>query len=262
MHITFDSTTVAQSQDWSMSLPDNLGTVQTSVNDIAGETVVRDTGSYDWVVVLVLAMFTVLALIFNNDFRVIKHRLSHFFKRERSFLSVQTDKPTGEIRNSLLLTGVTSICIGLMLVDMMSKMPDVVSLHMSSSELVLVIALSCLLFILFRIIVYRLVNWIFFDSESVRKWTSDFLYINSLLAFIIFPIMLLSVFIPLQYNFMIICLVIVLIFYELMLFFKLNVNFRTKKYGYMLIFLYFCSVELMPVLMLGHFFHKLGIQFN
>ena len=74
--------------------------------------------------------------------------------------------------------------------------------------------------------------------------------------------LLLSVFIPLQYTFMIICLVIVLILYELMLFFKLNINFRTKKYGYMLIFLYFCSVELMPVLVLGHFFQKLGIQFN
>ncbi len=262
MNNTFDSTYVAQSPGWSLSLPSNLEHVHTSVYDVAGETVVRDTGSYDWVVVLVLSMFIVLALIFHKDYRIISQRLSHFFKRERVFLGGQSDKHVGEIRNTLLLTGVSSICIGLMLVDMLSKTPDVVRLKFTHQSLVLIIAASCMVFIALRAFIYNIVNWTFFDSESVRKWMSAFMFINSLQAFIIFPIMLLSVFIPLQYNFMIICLVIVLILYELMLFFKLNINFRTKKYGYMLIFLYFCSVELMPVLVLGHFFQKLGIQFN
>ena len=42
--------------------------------------------------------------------------------------------------------------------------------------------------------------------------------------------------------------ILVVLLYEILMFYKLFANFKKKKGGYLLFFLYFCSVEMLPAL--------------
>ena len=61
-----------------------------------------------------------------------------------------------------------------------------------------------------------------------------------------------SVFLHLEIKTVTLCVVFIYVLYELLHFYKLFVNFKFKKHGALLIFLYFCSVELLPIMLIGH----------
>ena len=108
------------------------------------------------------------------------------------------------------------------------------------------------LFVYAKSCLYSIVNFTFFDREPSRKWISGYLLMTSLTAFLFYPIALMDVFSHLSHEIVIWSAILVVVLYELLLFYKLIANFKVKKYGYMLIFLYFCSVELLPTLVFGH----------
>jgi len=47
------------------------------------------------------------------------------------------------------------------------------------------------------------------------------------------------------------CVIMVVFLYESLLFYKLFINFRTQTDGYLLNILYFCTVELLPTLVVN-----------
>ena len=79
-----------------------------------------------------------------------------------------------------------------------------------------------------------------------------YLLMTALTAFLLYPLALLDIFAHVSRETVIGGAILVVFLYELLLFYKLTANFKVKKYGYMLIFLYFCSVELLPTLVFGH----------
>ena len=78
------------------------------------------------------------------------------------------------------------------------------------------------------------------------------LFFSAKLQLFFYLIAVLDVFSDLAHEIVIGGAILVVILYEVLLFYKLIVNFRVRKYGYMFIFLYFCSVELLPTLVFGH----------
>ncbi len=101
-------------------------------------------------------------------------------------------------------------------------------------------------------ILYSLVNWTFFPSDQGRGWTSSVLFSLSVVSVFAFPLSLVQVFCDLPLIDIPFCLVIVVILQKILLLFKLYVNFRPRTYGGVLFFLYFCSVELIPTLVVWH----------
>ncbi|MBQ5460783.1 MAG: DUF4271 domain-containing protein, partial [Bacteroidaceae bacterium] len=87
-----------------------------------------------------------------------------------------------------------------------------------------------------------------------QKWMSSYFFLTSMTSFVVFLVAALYMFVNISYLEVAICLLVLLFLYELLLFYKLNVNFQAKKYGQLLIFLYFCAVEIVPLLAIWHFF--------
>ena len=117
------------------------------------------------------------------------------------------------------------------------------------------------LFAYAKFAVYAVVNWVFFDSESNHNWLVNYLLLTSLAALVLFPISMLPLFSNVSPEVVIWCYVFALVIYESLLIFKLFVNFQIKKYGILLIILYFCSVEVAPVLVLWHIMGWAGDTF-
>ena len=105
-----------------------------------------------------------------------------------------------------------------------------------------------LLFVIFKAVIYALVNWLFFRREQNMKWMQSYFFINSSFAFLFFPFALMLLFVGISEKILSFSLVILFISYEILLLYKQITNFKANKSGILLIFLYFCTVELLPAL--------------
>lgn len=113
-----------------------------------------------------------------------------------------------------------------------------------------VVTVALLAFVALKAGLYSVVNWVFFNPDSNRRWMRSYALVTAFTSLVIFPIALVDVFFAESVKIVTWCVISSGIVYELLLFYKLFANFKSKSYGYLLIFLYFCSAELLPTLVL------------
>ena len=206
----------------------------------------------DYVVAGMAVMFFVIAIVLYKSGNVLLYRLKDFFSAKRIYMEGNVMENSGEMTNVFLLTTVSALSLSLLLFDGLIAESSCISAIGFPYWLYAAGWLMFQLLISTKSWLYSLVNWTFFDRESSRKWMSGYLLMTSLTAFLFYPIVLLDVFARMNHEIVIGSAILIVVLYELLLFYKLITNFKVKKYGYMLIFLYFCSVELLPTLVFGH----------
>lgn len=116
------------------------------------------------------------------------------------------------------------------------------------------IAVLCAAFFVFyyaKLAIYTLVNNVFFGTRKSRQWNSSFLVVLDIQAVMMMPIVMLLVFFNLTSQNAIFYLAFVLFLNKIVAFYKTwNIFFREKR-AYLQIFLYFCALEIMPLLAFG-----------
>ncbi|MCR4770446.1 MAG: DUF4271 domain-containing protein [Bacteroidaceae bacterium] len=111
-----------------------------------------------------------------------------------------------------------------------------------------------------QICIYMFVNWIFFPAEVNKHWISSYIYLLAAASVIILPLAIIQTFSTFDCSPNIsLCLIIILILQKIILFCKLYANFKPKRYGQILFFLYFCSVEIMPTLITLHVLRQMEV---
>lgn len=209
-------------------------------------------GKDDVVVAGMTVMFFILAFVFYRSKDLLLFRLKEYFTSKRVYVEGNVMEDAGEMLNVFLLTTVAVLCLSLLFFENLIAKSNYISSVGFPYWLYAAGWLVLQLFIYAKSCLYSIVNFTFFDREPSRKWMSGYLLMTSLTAFLLYPIVLLDVFSHLDHEIVIWSAILVVVLYELLLFYKLIANFKVKKYGYMLIFLYFCSVELLPTLVFGH----------
>ncbi len=206
--------------------------------------------SDDYVVAGAAVIFIVIACIVWRCKRLLMHHAKDFFTSKRLFSDDTMKDNSSEVNVVLLLATISALSLSLIFFNHLAEQ------HPFNTVLGVpywvfgmgFVAFMC--FIYAKAWIYTLVNWVFFDRESSKKWISRYFYLTSLTAFVFFPLSMVEIFFDNSLDIVIWCAILVGIIYEILLFYRLFTNFKTKKYGYLLIFLYFCSVELMPALIL------------
>lgn len=111
-----------------------------------------------------------------------------------------------------------------------------------------------------QIAIYMFVNWIFFPKEISKRWISSYIYLFAATSVVILPLAIIQIFSTLDCSPNIsLCLIIILILQKIILFCKLYLNFKPKRYGKLMFFLYFCSVEIMPTLITLHILKQMKV---
>ena len=103
-------------------------------------------------------------------------------------------------------------------------------------------------FYLLKWLLYSLVNTVFFGGKKSLQWNKDFLFITALQTLMVFPVVLLLVYFNLSVDNAIICFAVVLFLNKMLTFYKGWVIFFKQKRLYLQFFLYFCALEMMPLL--------------
>lgn len=202
----------------------------------------------DYIVGGLLFMLFIMATILHRSRSSLLHSIKDFFTSKRTYSDEKSNESTREPYNIFMLISISVLSLTLVCFNSLAISDEFDKDLGIPYWLFAAGYAACMAFIYLKAWVYALVNWTFFDHESSTKWMHGYLLVTSLSAFVILPLSLVAVFFESSMEIVTLCFTIVYILYELLLFFKLFVNFESKKYGYLLIILYFCSVELMPTI--------------
>lgn len=204
----------------------------------------------DFIIGGVAVMFFVMSAILYRSRLYFISRIKDFFASKRQYSDENLGDSGNEGYNIFLLDSISALSISLILFDMFADMLHFNPVLGIPYWLIGAGYVAVMVFVYAKAFIYSLVNWVFFDSERRKNWMHAYFLLTPLTAFIFYPLALVDLFFDNSSKIVILCVIFVVFVYELLLFYKLNSNFRSRKYGFLLIFLYFCSVEVMPALVL------------
>lgn len=209
-------------------------------------------GSDDYVVMGIVVMFFVMAVLFHRYRIQLFYRLKDFFATKRTFVDMAVGDLGSEAWYMFLLTSVGAISASILMVNWWISEDGVSDWAGMPYWLFGAGYVVYMVLVYVKAWIYMLVNWTFFDREQRKRWMTGYLLMTALVPLLFYPIALMDLFAHVSYEIVTIGVILVVVLYEILLFYKTLVNFKMKKYGYMLNFLYFCTVELMPALVVGH----------
>lgn len=198
---------------------------------------------------LLLAM--IMAIVLYRSRTEIVYRMKEFFSTKRSYSEANINENSSSAYSLFVLTSTSALSLSLVLFDYIAIKEGFYAVLGIPYWLFAGGYMAVMLFVYVKAWLYALVNWTFFGKEEGTKWLVGYLHLTALTAFAIFPLSLIVVTVENTREVVTWAFLFVFLLYELLLLFKMFVNFEGKKYGYLLIFLYFCSVELIPAIVMS-----------
>ena len=234
---------------------DLSGVVLHQPQGVQGRCRAERVGDNDVVVGLFLLMFCIVAYVIGNSKYFFAHRLREFFSRRRAYTGGDAEVLRSEVRNTVLLTTVSCLSLAVMFCNRL-VINGTDAFFSEAGDLFLFLGVSfavIVLLLLLKVLSYVAVNGVFFRRDANAKWLSSFFLLCSVTSLFLFPLSLVEVYSEVDKTIVTYCLLGILVLCEICLFYRLYVNFCAKKEGFLLIFLYFCNVEVLPLLVIVRF---------
>jgi len=168
----------------------------------------------------------------------------------------KTDKPAtyDPLRFSTRLVAVCLLSLAAAIVTFVYTQHDVGYYPFRETPYILFSAFLALwlAYFLMKRLLTNFVNWIFFKPEKIFTWQRAYTLLLSAEAMLFFLLALVAVYLPIPPEMLSIMTVALIVFVKLLLLFKTFQIFFPKMYGTLHLFVYFCTLELMPLLVMQH----------
>lgn len=229
----------------------NYTAVENDRYGVAADPVPYTLSNDNVITALLIGCFIMAIIAINNSRRFILRQAKDFFYVQKSDRrTTNITETTSEVRFQLFL--VILSCLLFSIVYFLYTLENVADTFILSSQYhLLVVYFICIVaFHLTRLALYTLINWIFFDRHSSRMWNKSQLFLAAVEGVLLLPfVMLITYFGMPARNAMMYVLAIVAIF-EILSFCKCYAIFFRRKGGFLQIILYFCALEIVPLLAL------------
>ena len=183
----------------------------------------------DVMAIVAILSFMLFTFVLYRSRLVFMYKFTTFFSSRQIYSSNEVSVSNREIVDILLLIVLGCLSIGIILFAGANNPSS------SRYGTIALLALGCALLIIFSI-------------SKGNAWLSAFLFSVAIVSALAFPLSLLCIFCVDLFVNITHCLIGIIILQKIILLCKLYAHFRPKKYGGLLFFLYFCSVEIMPTL--------------
>ena len=194
----------------------------------------------------ILACTFILAIVFSDRKRYFSRLLKEFFlPRESTIEGIRT---TNIVYQRLFMYFVSFSSIALLLALYASEK---LLGSMGHGILWLISCISIVLFYLLRRGVFAITNRIFFDSATIKTWEQSYSCWTILSSVPLFLLTVIVLFLNIPSQSTLLLLTICFALLEICLLYKAFYIFSAKKYGILQIFIYLCTLELMPLLLVG-----------
>ena len=199
-----------------------------------------------------LLIFLVLSGSLYHRRRMLFFRARTFFTSRRVYSGSNVNENQNEWLSVLIISIVGSLSVGILLYYCLAQRYVFPDYDDKPHWILLFGSLAAFAYFYLRAVVYAMVNWVFFGTDERHRWSVGYFLMVVALSYALGILSAVSVFLHLDIKTVTLCAVFACILYEILHFYKLFVNFRFKRYGALLIFLYFCSVEILPIMLIGH----------
>jgi hypothetical protein len=204
----------------------------------------------DWVTVTVLLCFFILTFVLRlNRYRLLA-QLRNFLYSPRQQHEPRAVQTSLEEQSTLILTILLCLIGGVGYFEYTQNRLGIF-LGQLSPYLLMAIYMGCWgAYFLTKNITYIFVNWIFFDKESRLLWKDNVTCLISVESVLLFIIVVASVYFELSLENVFIPVSAVVIAIKSMSLYKTQQIFFREKYGSLHLFVYFCTLEIAPLLVI------------
>lgn len=215
----------------------------------AGDPVPYTVRGDDMITALLLGCFIFALVAYTKSRRFVALQLKHLFY-EPNELTTEVSETSNEVRFQVFL--VLQTCLLLAVVSFLYVQQKIADTFILSSQYQLIwIFFGCMVaYFCLKTLLYWVVNNVFFGSKKSIRWLKLLLFTAAAEGIVLFPLVMLQSYFYLSVQNAVIYVAIVLIIVKSLLFYKCKVAFFNQKGGIVQIILYFCTLEIVPLLSL------------
>lgn len=215
---------------------------------VAGDPIPYTIANDDLITSLLLGCFILGCVSFSQSKNFILRHVKNFFHAPRSGTTV-IGETTVEIRFQLFLCLLTSLLLGILyFLYMRAFLGDTFILE--QYKIIGICTGIIGIYFMFKAFLYWFTGWVFFDKRSTGQWMKTFLFILSSEGLLLFPLVMLQAYFNLSINHSIVYSLFVIILIKILSLYKSYVIFFGRGLAFLQIILYFCALEIVPLLTL------------
>ena len=217
---------------------------------VAGDPVPYTVRNDNVITGLLLGCFILALLSFARTGGILLRQAKDFFFAPK-IGTTTVSETTGEFRFQSFL--VMQTCLLLALLAFFYANDYIADTYVLSSQYQLIgIYFAVILgYVLLKMMLYSGVNWVFFESKKIGQWSQFLLFIFSIEGILLFPLVILQVYFDIGLRNTLICSLVIIILLKILSFYKCFDIFFKRTSVFLQIILYFCALEVLPLLSLG-----------
>ena len=204
----------------------------------------------DWLVTSILFACIMLAsFTLSKEKKYLLQQLNTSLKsRKRSSMFDETSVSNTYYKYLLILHAY--VLLGLCVYYYYTKNTPVLFTKIPNGWLLVGFTLCISAFVFLKSILYRFINWIFFQKESNSRWITSFFNLLIWQGILLLPVVLVIVYFDISSYTSLVLIGFLLILAKITLFWICFSNFFEKIHGAFHLILYFCALEILPDLLL------------
>ncbi|MBO7579348.1 MAG: DUF4271 domain-containing protein [Prevotella sp.] len=220
---------------------------------VAGDPVPYSIQNDDVITGLLLGCFLLMVFSFSRLHHFILQQAKSFFHIQRSENVTVSTETSDEFRFQFFMVALT--CLLWALLAFFYTQANVADTFILQSQYQLIaIFFGCFsVYFLLKGILYPVLNSLFFNRKKNEQWMKSMLYLSAMEGVVLFPIVMLQSYFGISVQSAIIYAAVVLILVKLLTIYKCFVIFFRQNGAILQIILYFCALEIVPMLALAGF---------
>lgn len=211
---------------------------------VAGESIPYTISGDDLITSILLACFIFATVAFSQSRRFFLSQFKNFFY-EPHFGTTEVPETSTELRFQIFFVLQTCLLSGIVFFFWTRTMED--TFIIEQYKIIGIYAAVFAVYYIVKIILYSLVDSVFFGKKKNEQWVKSFAFLSSTEGVLLFPIVLLFAFFGVSMESVVIYSLSVLLLVKLLTFYKCYIIFF-KRMGLILQnILYFWTLEIIPL---------------
>ncbi|MDR0746227.1 MAG: DUF4271 domain-containing protein [Mediterranea sp.] len=201
----------------------------------------------DGIVIILLCCFFLFAYVLSKVKKFLWQQGNNFILHKKR-TSIFSSSTVTDVHYLLLLVLQASILVGICFFNYFYNTIPLLVQHVHPYLLLGIYTGVCLVYIILKWLIYSLLGWTFFERGITDMWLESYSTIIYYLGFVLFPFVLFLIYLDLNTYIMVIIGLGLIISAKLLVFYKWLKFFFNNIYGFPLLILYFCALEIIPYL--------------
>lgn len=231
----------------SMVQPDSVyrPEIVTYGNGVAGDPVPYTISGDSLITSLLLLCFVLATVAMARSSQFLKRQIKNFFRTQREGTTVISET-SGELRVQAFLVAQTCLLFAIIFFFYSSRQ-SVDAYSIAHYKVLGLLTATFLGYFVMKAMLYTVVNWVFFSGKKNEQWMKAALFLVSSEGILLFPIVLLLAYFHLSIESAVILTSTVVVFVKFLTFYKTHIIFFRRTVSILQSFLYFCTIEMMPL---------------